>query len=151
MEEADYGKLLWIDEPSKGAGVWRTALLLLAVIFVMNWVSNLNVIYIVLAVAAAFGYIFFAIQPDRMSFRVRIYQNGIVASVHQDNSGGMSFPKEKLFPWKGIKSLRVEKRGKISKKILLHIVSEEGIYAARLENAESFLSACSKFEKKVEV
>lgn len=148
MEEYEYGKLLWKDDPPKSTEVWKTALLLLTVIFVMNSIWTFYWLYPVLAFCAAIGYMYFASQPDSMSFRARVYEKGILASVYSDKEGWSSKAKERFFDWKDVKNVRVESSG-FPKKSWLHIKISDGAYSTRLESKDAFISACRKINKDV--
>ncbi len=151
MDDTRYGKLFWTDDQSKSTAIWRTALLLFTVIFVMNSITTLSAMYIVLSFATGFAYIYLAVVPDRTSFRTRVYEQGILASVYTEGSLGISPSKEMFFEWKNVKDLKVETRGKFPKRNWLHIGCDEGRYSTRLENRDSFSSSCRKLDKKVEV
>jgi hypothetical protein len=149
MEEYEYGKVIWTDDSPKSSEVWKTTLLLLTVIFVMNSIWTFYWLYPVLAFGGAVGYMYFASQPDSMSFRMKVYEKGIFASVYSGEEKWTSRPKETFFEWKDVKSVRVERKGRFPKKSWLYVTAGKGTYSSRLEKRDAFISACRKLNKEV--
>ena len=147
MEDADYGKLIWTDSPPKNPA-WKTALLLFVVIFLMNFAYGHEVLYLAFALISACLYLYFSFNPGGMSSRIKVYENGILASVRPGGSR-VSFPNQNFFRWTRIKSLKIESKGIFSKTTTLLIETGGNWHSTSLEFREGFVSSCKNLKKEV--
>ena len=148
MAETGYGKEIWSDAEPKMAEMWKTALLLLTVIFVLNGIAS-SMLYFGLAALTGLAYVFAARKPSRVVPGAKIYENGILAFASEEGAR-QSPAKERFFRWREIKGLKIETRGKLAKRSVLCITCPEGAYSVNLEKKDEFASACKKIGKRVD-
>ncbi len=155
---ANYGKLVWTDRQSRNTSVWKTALLLLTVIFLMNTIREFVVsyridlfgagMYFILTAVCGLSYVYYSFEPDRMGFRTRIHEKGIHASAYPKEGSGLK-SVEMFFQWKGIKSINIP-LAKFSEKTWVNIEYGKETYSIGVEKKTEFKDVCGSYKKKVE-
>jgi hypothetical protein len=146
--ETNFGKECWADDASKWESTVKLAVMLLCVIFIMNSISTLDALYIALALVTGLLYIYFATRPDQAGARIRIYEKGLLMTECKNDEGKKEI--EKFISWGDVKSLRVEKTG-ILKRTWLVVSCKNCSCSARLFNSKSFVNACRKDNRSVEM
>ena len=147
MDDVDYGKLLWTDDPPKNPA-WKTALLLFVTIFLLNYIYTQQMTYLILSVISAGLYLYFSISQKGIGNRMKIYENGILASIRARGSI-ISIPTERFFRRNLIGKLELETKGLITKKNRLVIGYEGKWFSTNLVNKEGFVLSCKKLKKEV--
>ncbi len=147
MEDIDYGKLRWTDDPPRNPA-WKTALLLFVTIFLMNYAYSQNINYLALSLVSAGFYLYFSLSQKGIGNRMKIYENGILASVRVRGSM-ISLPSQRFLRRTLIGKIELETKGLMTKKSKLQIEYDGRWFSANLENKEGFVSSCRKLKKEV--
>jgi hypothetical protein len=146
METLDYGKLIWTDDVPKSPA-WKTGLLLMFAVLILNLIRDFSLLYLGLAIAILLIYGYFSIKPGGVGVRMKLYEKGVFASFAEKRA--LAGVGGRFVAWGEIKTLKLERKGILSKKNVLHVSMEAGEITASVENKESLVSECKKLGKEI--